>query len=196
MGVPLAIAGIAGTAISAAGQLSSGMAAGEAAGYKAQVAANNAETLKKNARMDMQAGEVAAVNRGLKTRAALGNAKATQGASGIDVNSGSAADVRAGAEEIGMLDALTVRSDAAKRAYGDLVGAQSQEEQGNLYTMEGEQAEKAGIIGAAGTLLSGASTVGGNFAKWQGKFGGGATAVGDTSSMSLAEQLQAGMIPM
>jgi hypothetical protein len=33
--------------------------------------------------------------------------------------------------------------------------------------MQSEQAMTAGELGAAGSLLSGASTVGGNYAKWQ-----------------------------
>jgi hypothetical protein len=37
--------------------------------------------------------------------------------------------------------------------------------------MQSEQAKTAGDIGAAGSLLSGASTVGGNYIKFQNQFG-------------------------
>ena len=171
MGVPLAIAGVAGTAISAFGKMQEGEATSQAYAYKAQVAANNAAIARQKGVMDIQSGEIAAVNQGLKTRAKVGSEKATQGAAGIDVNSGSAVDVRAGTEEIGMLDSLTIRSDAAKKAWSDEVQAGSDEAQGQLDKMAGEQAETAGYIGAAGSLLSGASTVGGNYAAWQTKFG-------------------------
>lgn len=169
---PLALAaGIAGTGISAYGALQSGAAGARAASYQAAVAANNSEIARRNAVMDIQAGETAAVNKGLQTRAKVGAEKVAQGAGGIDVNTGSAADVRAGTAEIGMLDALTLRSDAAKRAYSQQVAATSFDAQGQLDTMKADQSQTAGMIGAAGTLLSGASTVGRDFAKFQGKFG-------------------------
>lgn len=169
--VSLAVIGGVGAAVSAGGQLASGQATSEAYAYKAQVAANNAAIARQKGVQDIQAGEIAAVNQGLKTRAKVGSQKAQQGAAGVDVNTGSAADVRAGTEELGMLDALTIRSNAANKAWSDEVQAQSDTAQGQLDTMAGEQAETAGYIGAAGTLLSGASTVGGNYAKWQTQFG-------------------------
>ena len=85
---------------------------------------------------------------------------------GVSVNTGSAADVRAGTEMLGLSDALTIRSNAAKEAYGQEVAATSDIAQANLDRAEGEQAETAGDIGAAGSLLSGASTAGGQYAKF------------------------------
>lgn len=172
MGVPLAAAGIAGGAIQAFGAVQSGYAKSAAAAYQSQVAANNAKIAQQDATLDIQAGEVAAVNRGLKTRAMVGQEKAAQGASGIDVNSGSAVDVRAGTEELGMLDALTVRSDASKKAYAKQVEAVSDTAQSQLLTAESEQDVTAGWISGAGTLLSSTSSVGGNYAKYQTLYGG------------------------
>jgi hypothetical protein len=171
MGVPLAIAGGVGTAIQAFGALQSGFATSAADAYKAQVAANNAAIARMKSKMDIQSGEVAAVNRGLQTRAKVGSEKAQQGAAGVDVNTGSAVDLRAGTTELGMLDSLTIRSNAAKKAWSDEVEATSDTAQSQLDTMAGQQAETAGEIGAAGSLLSGASTVGGNYAAWQTKYG-------------------------
>lgn len=171
MGVPLLVAGAIGTAMSAAGQIEAGQATANADAYKAQVAANNAAIARQNATLDIQSGEIAAVNSGLKTRAKVGQEKAAQGASGIDVNTGSAAMVRAGTEELGMMDALTIRSNAAKKAWTDQVEATSDTAQSQLDTMAGEQAETAGTIGGISSLLSGASSVGGNYAKWQSLYG-------------------------
>lgn len=171
MGVALApialAAGIAGTGMSAYGSYESGQANSAAAAYQSQVAANNAKIAQQNARLDIQAGETQAFNQGLKTRAAVGQEKAAQGASGIDVNTGSAVSVRAGTAGIGMLDALTTRSNAAKEAYAQEVQSTSDTAQSQLDTMESEQAETAGDIGAASSLLNGVSTVGGNWAKFK-----------------------------
>lgn len=171
LAVGSAVAGGAGALEGAAGQKEVGQANSEAAAYQAQVATNNAAIAQENATMDIQAGEVAAVNKGLQTRATVGSEKANQGASGIDVNTGSAVDVRAGTAEMGMLDALTIRSDAAKKAYAQEVHATSDTAQSQLDTMQSQQALKAGDIAAEGTMLSGASTVMGNAARFGTQFG-------------------------
>jgi hypothetical protein len=175
MGLPAALLGIglAGTAVNAYGQYEAGQAQSEAAAYQAQVAANNAAIARQNASMESAAGEAQTVAKGLQTRALIGKERAYAGASGVDTNVGSAAAVRAGTEQMGMLDALTIRSNAAKRAWASEVQATSEEAQSQLYQFERSQAAAAGGIAAAGSLLSGASTVGGNYLRWQNAGGSG-----------------------
>lgn len=165
--VSLAVIGAVGAGVSAGGGLFAGSSTAAADAYQAQVAANNAKLATQQSKLDIQSGEIAAVNQGLKTRAVVGSQKAQQGASGIDVNSGSAPNVRAGTATMGMVDALTIRSNAVKKSYADEVQAQSDTEQGVLDTFAGNSAVTGSEIGAAGTLLSGASTVGSNYAKLQ-----------------------------
>jgi len=170
MGVvaPIALAaGLAGGAVSAFGAYESGQAQSASAAYQAQVAANNAKIAQQNARLDIQAGESSATNEGLKTRAQVGQEKAAQGASGVDVNSGSAASVRAGTQMVGKQNAMTIRSNAANAAYGQLVQATSDTAQSTLDTAESEQAAEAGDFNAAGTLLGSVSSVGTKYADWQ-----------------------------
>lgn len=167
MGLPLLAVGLAGAAVSAFGSYESGQATAAAEAYQAQVAANNAIIAKQNARLDIQSGETQATNEELKTRAQVGTEKAGQGAGGIDVNTGSAADVRAGTSQIGYLDALTIRSNSAKQAYGQLVQGATDTAESQLLTMESGSAAEAGDIGAIGGLLTGASTVGGRYAAYQ-----------------------------
>jgi hypothetical protein len=163
----LAVAGgLAGAGVSAIGAYNSMEANSANAAYQAQVAANNAKIAKTNATMDIQSGEIQAGNQGLKTRAAVGTTKAGQGASGVDVNSGSFVKVRAAESELGMLDALTIRSNAAKSAYGQEVAATSDTAESGLLSAESSQAASAAPIGALGTFLSSASSVGGNYAKY------------------------------
>lgn len=183
MGVPAALAAVGG-GLQFGAQVAGGYAKSEAAAYQSQVAANNAKIAQQDATLDIQAGEVAAVNRGLKTRAMVGQQKAAQGASGIDVNSGSAVDVRAGTEELGMLDALTIRSDASKRAYARQVQAASDTAQSQLLQAESENDITQGWLSGAGTLLSSASSVGGNWAKYQTLYGGTSGATGDPTKLS------------
>jgi hypothetical protein len=144
----------------AAGALESAYGAKESAAYQAEVARINAGTAGWNAKQTMQAGEVAAANKGLQTRAQIGAMKAGQGASGVDVNTGSALDTRVGTSAIGMTDARTITSDAAKRAYGYETNQAS-------FLGEANQAEEAGNIGAISSLITGISSVSNDFAKWQ-----------------------------
>ena len=166
MGAAMLAVGLAGAAVSAAGQYNSLEAQSQNAAYQAQVSANNAKIALSNASMDTQAGEVGAVNQGLKTRSAVGTTKAAQAASGVSVNSGSAPKVRAAESELGMLDALTIRSNAAKKAYADTVQATSDTAQSQLYGQEASQASDAAPLGALGSFLSSASSVGSSYAKY------------------------------
>lgn len=169
MGVmlPLAIgAGIAGAGLSAIGSYNSMEAQSKNAAYQAQVAANNAKTAMQNAAMETQSGEIEAANQGLKTRAAVGQTLARQGASGVNVNVGSAPKVRAAESELGVLDALTIRSNAAKKAYGYEVAATSDTAESGLLTAESEQASEAAPVMALGSFLSSASSVGGAYGKY------------------------------
>jgi len=166
--LPIAlVGGLVGAGISAYGSYESMEAQSANAAYQAQVAANNAKIAQQNAGMDIQSGEIQAANQGLKTRAAVGTTKAQEAAQGVDVNTGSFPQVRAAESELGMMDALTLRSDAAKAAYGQEVAATSETAQSGLYTAQSTQAANAAPIGALGTLLGSASSVGSTYAKYQ-----------------------------
>jgi hypothetical protein len=164
-----AVAGVAGAGVSAAGSYNAMQAQSANAAYQAQVAQNNAKIAAMNETLEIQSGEQAAAIGALKTRAAVGNIKAAQAGAGIDVNRGSAVDVRAGATEVGALDALTIRSNYARKAYGYATAATSDIAQAGLFTAESEQAAAAGPLAATGSLLSGISTAGSKFAQFQTK---------------------------
>jgi hypothetical protein len=166
--LPIAlVGGLVGAGVSAYGSYEGMEAQSANAAYQAQVAANNAKIAQQNAGMDIQSGEIQAANQGLKTRAAVGTTKAQEGASGIDVNTGSFPQVRSAESELGMLDALTLRSDAAKAAYGQEVAATSATAESGLQTAESTEAANAAPVGALGSFLSSVSTVGSTYAKYQ-----------------------------
>jgi hypothetical protein len=58
-------------------------------------------------------------------------------------------------------------SDAAKQYFGYQVAAQSDQAQSGLLQTEASQAQTAGDIGSLGSFLSGISSVGANWAKFQ-----------------------------
>lgn len=158
--------GLGGAALSAVSSYGQAQATAANASYQAQVAANNAKIATVNAGMDTQSGEIAAVNQGMKTRAAIGATKAAEGASGVSVNSGSFPQVRASEAELGMLDAMTIRSNAAKQAYAAEVQATSSTAESQLLTAESSEASSIAPVSALGTFLGGASSVGGNYLRY------------------------------
>lgn len=172
----LALAGMGASAlgggIKAFGSYEGGQATQAQMAYQAQVAANNAIIAKRNAQLDIQAGEAAANDRGMKTRAQVGSAVAQTAAGGVATGVGSAAQVVAGTKEVGMLDSLRIRSNASRQANADLVQANNYTAQGQLDTMEGKQAAEGGDLGAIGSLLSSAGTVGGQYAQYNKNFSG------------------------
>jgi hypothetical protein len=172
----LAYAGIgsslAGGALGAYGSYMQGQSAAAAARYNATIEKNNATIAKQNAAIAGEAGSFQAYQVGQKTRSEVGTIAANQAAGGIDVNKGSAVDVRSSAAELGELDALTVRSNAAREAYGYQTQADTHTAQSNLDLFEAANDQTAGTIGAASTFLGSAGSAALNFRKYQLEAGG------------------------
>lgn len=148
------IAGLAGSALSAVGSVRQGQQQANAANFNAAVAANNAQLATQNATTAGQVGAEETAITQQKTRAEVGAIKAAQAANGIDINSGSAVDVRSSASELGELNAITIRGNAARTAYGYQTQARSDEANANLLRQEANYDTEAGDTKAATTLLS------------------------------------------
>lgn len=164
------ILGIAGAAISAVGTIGSGIAAGNAAAYQAQIARNNAIVANQNAAHASAAGAQQEETESLKGAANIGGIKAAQAANGVDVNSGSALDVQESAREENQLTSENVLNNAELTAYGYRTQAASDTAQAALDQTEAEEAPIGAGIAATGGLLSSASSL--SF-KWAGTGSGG-----------------------
>lgn len=137
------IASMAGTGVKAFGQSSAGTQQRNLYTYNAQVADLQAQDA-------LARGDVLAGRRRLQTEQVIGEDRASLGAQGVDVNKGSAVDVQADARYLGELDAMTIKNNAAREAWGYQVQAQD-------YRTRAALAYRTGAFGAAGTLLTGAS---------------------------------------
>lgn len=167
MGLPV-IALVAAAGLQAAGQISQGRAASEAASYSAQVAENNAKIATQNARMAGAEGDQNTAAAELKNKAQMGSILAAQGANGVDVNSGSAVAVRQSAAELGQLNASNIRANAARQAYGYETQAAADTGQAAVDRSTAKNDMTGGLISGAGSLLSGAGSAASNFANFQG----------------------------
>lgn len=144
-----------GLATSALGSIAQGNAQAQSAKYNAAIQSNNAQTALHNATL---AGQEGAANAGIeqeKTRANVGAIKTAQAANGVNVNTGSAVDVRSSASELGELNAINIRSNAARSAYGYQNQAASDQAQAKLDKQEAKYDAESGYVKAGTTLLSG-----------------------------------------
>lgn len=166
----LALASLAasavGAAASAAGAEQQGKANSAMYAYQAQVAQNNQVIANQLAAQATQAGEANVDTKRLQTAGVIGSELAAQGASGLDVNKGSNVDVRSSAAELGELDALTIRNNAARTAYGYQVQGLNYGAQASLNTAGSQSALTAGNLQAFTSLAGGAGSVSEKFLRF------------------------------
>ena len=154
IGTIASYAALAGAAASTIGSIQQGQSAANSAKYNSEIAANNETIANQNANYASAVGEQQAANQEQKNRSKLGAVIANQAASGIDVNSGSATDVQQSTAEVGQLDAMTIRANAAKQAYGYKVDAASSAAQSQLDKYQAKNDSTAGYVNAATVLGS------------------------------------------
>lgn len=160
-------ASLAGGMFSAFGAERSGAAQQQMYNYQAQVAQINAQIDKQNAEYALNRGEQEAQQYGLRAGQQRGQIIANQGASNIAIGSGSAASVVQSQGLLTRMDLTQIRSNAAKTAYDYDVRATTDTNQATLDVLAGKNAEAAGDINAASSILG---TVGSVSSKWlQGK---------------------------
>lgn len=165
--------GAGGMGISAIGQYKSGQAQKAAGKAAADVSESQAQVADYNAHVaDLQSQD--AIERGgdaenrfrMQIRGAIGAQRAGIAAGNIDVGFGSAVDVQADAASLGELDALQLRTNAAREAWGYQVQAFDYRQQamidrkaGKNQILAGESAATASRYAIASTLVGGTSSL-------------------------------------
>jgi hypothetical protein len=167
------IMAIAGTATSTAGQVRAGRAAKKAGKAQQEVAESEAQLSDYNAQVAQVQAQDAIARGGEKestfrsqVRGVIGSQRAGFAGANVDVGYGSAADVQADAAFLGELDALTIRNNAAREAWGYKVQAEDLRQRAAISRQGGQMAAAAGsaaatsaYIGAGATVLGGATNL-------------------------------------
>lgn len=148
-----------GSILSAFGSLSSGVANSNMYAYQAGVAKLNQQIDTQNAEFAQQTGEQQARQFGFSASGKQGQIKVAQASGNFDVRSGSNAQVQASQRMLNTIDLDTIRSTAAKIAYGFTEQGAIAGSQESLYSSAAGNALAAGGIGAATSILGGASSV-------------------------------------
>ncbi len=166
--LPLA-ATVLGGLFSAQGNIQQGNAQSMASGYAAQVASNNAAISEQNAVLATAVGEANVQSQKRRTSAAVSETRATQASRGLEVNSGSNAEVQRSEQELGDLDALTIRNTYARTAYGYRTQGANYDAQAELDKAASKNAKLAGYLNATGSLLSSGTSVSSKWSSFQQK---------------------------
>lgn len=127
--------------------------------FENDVAERNAQLAERQGRDTVNRGALEEDRQRLETRQSIGSARAAAAASGVDVSSGSGAAVAATQSLLGDLDALTIRNDAARQAWGYDVEAANSRTQGRLALLSGENEAATHRAASVSTLLTGATSM-------------------------------------
>lgn len=133
--------------------------------YQAKIAENNAIGAEQQARDASLRGSIDEEKQRLRTKQMIGSQRAVLAANGVDLGSGTAVDLVGESAGFGEMDALTVRANAAREAWGFTEQAKNYRTQGRMTKWQANNAAK-------GTLLTTAANALGQGASLFGKKGG------------------------
>lgn len=149
MGATAAISMVAlGTASRANAYSRLGGARRDLANYNANVA----EVMAADA---LARGREAEIRHRQGTRKLIGSQRAAFAASGVDISDAdsTAVNVFADTAALSEIDALTIRSNAAREAWGHRAKAREFAAQGQIYENEGDQRAIGEVLGSAGSVM-------------------------------------------
>lgn len=154
------------------GQNQQAKAAAAQANYQAGVDRNNKIIADRQAEDAIKRGQAEEEDQRRKVAQIKGSQRTAFAARGIDLGSDVVIDTLSDTAMFGELDALTIRSNAEREAYGYRVQGMNYQASADNNALAAKNAKSAGRTNMMSTLLSGASTVSQNYAdyKYKGVF--------------------------
>lgn len=154
----LSLGGIS-TALSTAGGVLSGISAYQQGMFQKSVAEQNEQISLQNQRTALEAGNTQESLQRLRTGQMVGREVAGAAAQGIDVGTGSPLAVQAATKLGGDMDALMIRYNAARQAYGYTVQADQFKDQATIAGRAAVGGLVSGLFQAGSSFLSGSSSL-------------------------------------
>lgn len=148
-----------GTAVNAIGQVKAGKAAEKVAKEEASRLEYNAGVADLQAKDALQRGQIEESQFRSEVRGVIGAQRAGFASSGVDVNSGSARDVAVDARRLGEADALQIRKNAEREAFGFRAEAEDLRRSAKVARLGGQAQKSAAYWGAAGSVLGGGGSL-------------------------------------
>ena len=158
-----------GTGLSVKGQIDGQAAAGAQQAYMGQLARQRQQLAEQQARDAILRGQIAEQKQRDITAQRIGTQTATLAAQGTDME-GSPTDILGDTARAGEQDALTIRNNAQREAWGYQLQAAGYDADAAL-----RESFEPSYLGAGASLLMGASSLAGKWSKfkWPGGSGGG-----------------------
>lgn len=154
-----AIAGplmLAGSVVSAAGQIQGGLYASRMSRYQAQVAAQNKANTREAAADTIAQGQEQQRQLGREIAGRVGAQEARMAGNNIDPTTGSAARVILDTQMIGAEDSAAMSENVRRQVRARQIDAWNYESERRSARAEGKQAMTSAVFSAATTLLGGA----------------------------------------
>ena len=158
---------VAGAAISAVGAINSANANAAQSQYQAAVARQNQDFANQQAQYEIQKGNIEEQKSRQQTAQMIGAARSRAGAGNIDVNSGSPLSLQTDTASLGEMDALTIRNNAARNAYGYQVQGLSYGSSAQLDESAAANDRTAGWFNAGSSILGGAGQLSSKWAQFK-----------------------------
>lgn len=140
--------------------------------YASTIAGTNAKIAQLQEEETLQAGDVAASRETLKAQQVQGALRASQGASGIDVSSASSVLARNAVRSASEQDALTIRNNAQRRAWGYKMQALNDTYAGKFAKLTASTQSDQSILTGGLKAVSGPLAIESNYLRWSRGMGG------------------------
>lgn len=160
-------AGALSTGVSAIGAAQQASATAAADRYQAQVALNNQKIAGQYAAQATADGENQVAAKQQQTAQMIGSERAAMAANGVELDNGSALRIQGDTAKLGEVDALTIRNNAARAAYGYELQGVSYGQQAALDESAASNAVSAGSLNAFSSIVGGASSLADKWSKYQ-----------------------------
>lgn len=145
--------------------------------YQETVANTNAEIANIETEQILSSADASVSRRDMARRAMIGSARARAGASGTDVNSGSNALITIGEDFAGKIDALTIRNNAARAAWGYKVQSQQDTFEGQFAKMTANNQAQQRLLTGGVQAIQEPIGIYSSYAKWSRSMSGGRSEV-------------------
>ncbi len=164
---PTAIAAISvvSTGIRAFGVIQQTRAARAESRFKSQIASNNAEIANRNADQVLQKAEADILEKRRETQQRLGLQRAEIAAAGFQLGEGTTIDILGDTAALGEVDVLRIQQDADNQAENFRAQGVNFQTEAELGRLQRKNIGRAGKIGVATTLITGAERAGSLLAK-------------------------------
>lgn len=137
------------------------------------IADSNAKIANLQADEVVSDANVTASRTAARARQVSGTVKANQGGSGVDVNSGSPLATRLGIDSASEIDEMTIRNNAARKAWGIKTQAMEDTYQGKVASMTAKNEAEQTLLSGGINAVSGPLGIYANYSKWSRSARGG-----------------------